>query len=314
MTVYACDIGSSSVSIYNADTNGYIHRKGLGTERLVEEATDALRSLDIGPGDTVVHRIVIGGDRESPYKLTGKRLETLRKYERYASLHQPVQLDVACHALETFPADHYAYFDTSFHTSIPRHRKRYGLHRDDKDLARFGYHGINCEGVTEGLRGGLVVCHLGSGCSVTAVQDGESVATSMGRTPLDGVLMRTRPGSLDPGVVLEIVRRKGSVEAADTYFNEECGWEGMSGESLKSLVNNRPGDDVVQYFVESVAENVAKVTTHLEGRDTVVFTGGVGENNEYLRRAIIESVSFLGFDSFKVVEACEEQVMVSSFL
>lgn len=289
----AFNVGSSSVEATTIDGRT-AERSGLTMEELSDAALSIADELDVTEGSHHAHRVVHGGDLDSPQRLTDDTRGYLDDYERFASLHNPAELRVATAMQERTGRAGHAVFDTSFHQTIPDHRRTYGLPREFREagLKQYGFHGISVRGATKGRDDNTVCLHLGSGCSVTAVEHGESKATTMGLTPFDGVIMRTRPGRLDPGVVLELLRHL-SVSQADEFLNTKCGWEGLGDDTLKAQVDDDPDSLTVKAFVDSVVSEAHRVAGALTSVDTIIFTGGVGENNAVLRRRICEELNLI---------------------
>ena len=197
-----------------------------------------------------------------------------------------------------------ACFDTAFHRTHPDVVDCYALPRRfyEQGVRRYGFHGLSVAWAAERVPvRRLVVCHLGGGCSVTAVLDGRSVDTTMGFSPLEGVPMATRSGSVDPGALLYLQRERGlSVEELDHALEHESGLEALGGL-----------DDPLGFavFTYRVAQAVAAMTAPLGGLDALVFTAGVGENREDVRAAVVERLGFLGSFRVEVVAAREDVVI-----
>ena len=292
--IVAFNVGSSSVEAktWFGETVG---RTGVAIEALPRAAFEIAEELGVDESTEHVHRVVHGGDMSSPQDLDEDTVDSIEYYSRFASVHNPAELKVIRALQDRTNRPGKAVFDTSFHQSIPSHRRAYGIPDElyEAGVKQYGFHGISVRGATRPYSGGTVCLHLGSGCSVTAVYGGESKATSMGLTPFDGCLMRTRPGRLDPGVVLELCRHFDSADDVDTYLNESCGWEGMSDESLKDLVADDPQGFVPDVFVSSVVDELHRVAGAIPSVDQLVFTGGVGENNAVLRERICEEANLI---------------------
>ena len=200
---------------------------------------------------------------------------------------------------------HVAVFDTAFHATLPEEAATYAVPRkwrEDWDVRRYGFHGIAVEWVSSQVQvARLVVCHLGGGCSVTAVRNGRSVDTTMGFSPLEGVPMATRSGSIDPAVLPYLVREHGlALEDVDSELENESGMAALGGL-----------DDALGFgvFTYRVAAAVAQMAMALEGIDVLAFSGGVGENRDDARAAIAERLAFLGDFQLDVVPAREELVI-----
>jgi acetate kinase len=257
----------------------------------------------------VGHRVVHGGeDFVAPVRLDpamGRRIAALAPL---APLHQPHNLAGIDAATRTLPGvPQFACFDTAFHATIPPHRRRLPLPArfDGQGLRRYGFHGLSCESAMGALRGRIgeraggrvAICHLGNGASVTAVFGGRSQWTSMGFTPLDGLIMGTRPGRIDPGAVLWLADRLG-VEEAGRVLNQESGLFGVSGVSgdMRILLSSEePAARLaVDMFVDRLAGEVAAAAAAIDGLDALVFTGGIGEHSAEIRARAAAALGFLG--------------------
>jgi acetate kinase len=223
-----------------------------------------------------------------------------------APLHNTPALAAIDEAQRTLPdVPHVAVFDTAFHGTIPPEAATYAVPprwREDWGVRRYGFHGLAVQSVAEQVGAKhLVVCHLGGGCSVTAVLDGRSVDTSMGFSPLEGVPMATRSGSVDPGALLYVLREHGlSVDELDGALEHESGLAALGG------LDEPLGFGVFTY---RVAQAAAAMAVALGGLDTLVFSGGVGENRADVRDAVAERLRFLGDFRVEVVPAREDVVI-----
>jgi acetate kinase len=198
-----------------------------------------------------------------------------------------------------------AVFDTAFHAGIPPEAATYALPRawrEEWGVRRFGFHGLSVEWVASQVRvPRLVVCHLGGGCSVTAVWEGRSVDTTMGFTPLEGVPMKTRAGSVDPGILIHALRERGlTVDELGHALERDSGTDALGGleDSLAFAV-----------FTYRIAGAVATMAVALGGIDSLAFTGGLGENQQNVREAVVDRVACLGPFRVEVVPAREELVI-----
>ena len=221
-------------------------------------------------------------------------------------MHNVPALDAIGEAREALPdVPHVAVFDTAFHASIPAPAATYAVPqrwRDDWRVRRYGFHGIAVEWVASQVQvSRLVVCHLGGGCSVTAVRDGRSVDTTMGFSPLEGVPMATRSGTIDPAIPLYLVREHGlSLEVVDRQLEHESGLAALDG------LDAELGFAVFTY---RVAAAVAQMAMALGGVDALAFSGGVGENRADVRNEIVGRLRFVGDFAVEVVPAREELVI-----
>ncbi|NRP74515.1 Acetate kinase [Ensifer psoraleae] len=257
------------------------------------------------------HRVVHGGpDFAQPVLIDAIVLDRLASYQDLAPLHQPNNLAPIRLAMEINPdVPQVACFDTAFHRGHPDHADCYALPRAfyDQGVRRYGFHGLSYEYVAEHLRkvaseeafGKVIVAHLGSGASMCALRDGHSVESTMGFTALDGLPMGTRPGQLDPGVVLYLISEKGmSADAVSELLYHEAGLKGLSGISndmRELLASDDPRASLaIEHFVHRCRLNAGMLAAALDGIDAFVFTAGVGENSAPIRAWIAEGLAWLG--------------------
>jgi acetate kinase len=257
----------------------------------------------------VGHRLVHGGQRHViPERVTSALIAELRALIPLAPLHLPSGLAGVEAVAARFPALPQAVcFDTAFHRDLPEIARRLALPRalvDAAGIQRFGFHGLSYEYVLERLgpagRGRVVIAHLGSGASMAAVREGRAVDTTMGLTPAGGFMMGTRPGDLDPGVLLYLMREKGyDALRLDRLVNKESGLLGVSGTSgdMKTLLERRGHDEAaalaVAMFCYQARKQVGAFAAALGGLDTLVFTGGIGERAAPVRAEICDGLGHL---------------------
>ncbi len=235
--------------------------------------------------------------------------KAIRELSALAPLHNEPALEAikaAQHALPDIP--HVAVFDTAFHATLPEEAAVYAVPRrwtEEWGVRRYGFHGLSVQWAAERVPvPRLVVCHLGGGCSVTAVREGRSVETTMGFSPLEGVPMTTRSGSVDPGALFYLVRERGlSVADLDRALEHESGLKGISGRSgdVRELEEAEQGGDqaarlALAVYVHRIAGAVAASAAALGGLDALVFTAGVGEHSATVRARVCERLSFLGLE------------------
>jgi len=266
-----------------------------------------------GAAEAVGHRVVHGGAAfAGPARIDARAYAAIAALSPLAPLHTRAALEGIDAVGAVLPGvPQVACFDTAFHRTLPDEAAIYALPVEWTErfaLRRYGFHGLNVEWCTEqairilGAAGGrrLVVCHLGSGCSVSAVLDGRSVDTTMGFTPLEGVPMATRSGSIDPGVLLHLLAGGVSPDELDEALNHRSGLLGLCGLAGLREVERAAadGDDQAQLaldvFVRGVSGAVAAMTTSLRGLDALVFTAGAGERSALLRGAICARLAALG--------------------
>ena len=265
-------------------------------------SSETVTSLGAAPADVeaVAHRVVHGGPRfREPVVIDDEVERELAAVTDLAPLHNGPALTAIESARRALPdVPHVAVFDTAFHATLPPEAATYALprrFREDFGIRRYGFHGLSVQWAAERVRvPRLVVCHLGGGCSVTAVRDGRSVDTSMGFTPLDGVPMATRAGSVDPGALLHLLRSGAvTVAALDRALEHESGLLGLGGsEDPRDL----EGTLALAVYTYRIAGAVAAMAVVLGGLDALVFTAGVGEGSAYVRAEICARLGFLGVE------------------
>jgi len=257
------------------------------------------------------HRVVLGGDRyKTPVRIDEKVMAALEELIPLVPLHQPANLDPIQAIARVSPdLPQVACFDTSFHRTIPPLAQLYGLPREltEAGVHGYGFHGLSYEYIAGELpkydpkaaSGRTVVGHLGSGASMCALVGGESVACTLGFSALDGLLMGTRPGALDPGIVLYLMQVRGmDVAALEQLFYYESGLLGVSGISndMRDLkASDSPNArEAIDLFIYRAARAVGSLAAAAQGLDALVFTAGIGENEASVRAGICEQSAWLG--------------------
>lgn len=280
---------------------------------LTEGNVRALASLS--EIDTVGHRVVHGGaDFEQPVAVTPKVRSAIAKVSKIAPLHTPAALE-GMEIVESIlgPVPQVAVFDTGFHRTLPPAAAVYPgpYNWVENGIRRYGFHGINhqyCAGRAAQLLGKdpaslkLVTCHLGNGCSLAAIDGGRSVDTSMGFTPLDGLMMGTRSGAVDPGILTFFMRqRQLDGDQIDHMLNQESGLlgiSGVSGDMREILAAMQHGHEraklAFDIFVHRLQTGIGGMVAVLGGIDCLVFTAGVGENSPEVRAAACAKLGFIG--------------------
>jgi len=314
-------ISRNETCFYARDGDG----KNLTEQRLdISDHSEALKALfgwfesnnydrDIG---AVGHRIVHGGIKYREHQILNQELiEELRKLSPFDPEHLPGELkavEIVSHFLPDIKQ--VACFDTAFHRNMPRVAKLYGLPRYlfDDGIIRYGFHGLSYEYIVEELnmvageeaaKGRIIIAHLGNGASMAAVKNGLSVETTMGFSPTGGLVMSTRSGDLDPGVILYLFKQKGlSIDQISEMINHEGGLLGVSGisSSLKDILKQEEQDinarEAVALFCYQAKKFLGSLASVLGGLETLVFTGGIGENSPVIRSRICERLEFLGIN------------------
>jgi acetate kinase len=265
----------------------------------------------------VGHRVVHGGQFTSSVRITPQIRSRITALADLAPLHNPPSLETLAAAETALPGvPHVAVFDTAFHATLPPEARTYPVPASwtrDWGIRRFGFHGLShayCASraadilgrPTEDLR--LVICHLGHGCSASAVRGGRCVDTTMGTTPLEGLMMGTRSGSIDPSIVLHVQKHHGlTVEQVEVALNRESGLLGVSGVSAdmrQVLAAAQAGHDqarlALEIYTHRVRQAIGALAVTMGGVDALVFTAGVGEHAREVRASICAGLECLGLE------------------
>ena len=263
----------------------------------------------------VGHRVVHGGETFSESELiTSDVIKEIVRCMDYAPLHNPLNLKGIRATQALLPdAPQVAVFDTAFHQTMPSHAYMYGLPYvlyKRHGIRRYGFHGTSHLFVSERLseltgkpleEQKVITCHLGNGCSVAAIKEGKSIDTSMGFTPLEGLLMGTRSGDLDPAVVLHIMNQEElTMHEANTMLNKHSGIQGLSGissdmrEIEEEYDENNRARLAFNVFCYRLKKYIGSYAAAMGGLDVIVFTGGIGENSSMVRELALSELDFLG--------------------
>lgn len=261
----------------------------------------------------VGHRVVHGMNHTKPERITPELLKELHEIIPYDPEHLPQQLELIESFQKRFPdLPQFACFDTAFHCTIPRVASMLPIPRryQAKGLRRYGFHGLSYEFLIQELtrlgdpaarNGRVILAHLGNGSSMAAVRDGKSIDTSMGFTPAGGLVMSTRSGDLDPGLLAFLARNQGMTpQGFDKMVNHESGLLGMSETSsdIRDLLASAPDDvraeEAAAVFCYQAKKWIGSFAAALGGLDTLVFSGGIGENSPVIRERICAGLDFLG--------------------
>jgi acetate kinase len=314
--ILVVNAGSSSVKLSVLDDQRLITARELrGSGGAVAPEQIALLAAELGEVDAIGHRIVHGGSRfVHAVKVDAGVVAGLRELADLAPLHQAkslAALDAISGVWPDCPA--VACFDTAFHATIPAAAATYALPRSWRDqwgLRRFGFHGLSHAYASrraadllglslDGLR--IVTCHLGAGASLAAVKSGRSVDTTMGFTPLEGLVMATRSGSVDPGLVLWLLEHTElSEHEMANALEHESGILALAGSADLRVVIERAAEGdadarlAIDVYVHRLRSGIAAMAGAMDGLDVVVWTGGVGENAPTIRAAATEGLTFLG--------------------
>lgn len=279
----------------------------------------------------VGHRVVHGGPRYyQPTKVTQEVVEYLRTLIPFAPLHQPYNVA----AIETISKKHpklrqVACFDTAFHHTHPAVADQFALPRSltAEGVRRYGFHGLSYEYIISKIklsfpekhRQRIIVAHLGNGSSLCAIKNGVSIASTMGFTALDGLMMGTRCGSIDPGVLLYLMQSKNmTVSEVEKLLYHQSGLLGVSGISNNMQVlladKSQAAHDAIELFIYRIKREIGSMAAALEGLDLLIFTGGIGENAAIIREAVSDNLDWLGHPTVMVIPTDEEWVIANHTL
>jgi acetate kinase len=329
MRVLAVNPGSSSLKVAVRDPRPVLETTfdHLGTPEALTDAltglAEQLQDKGIHPA-AVGHRVVQGGPRHTSTTIVDDELmDDLRAAVPLAPLHLPTDIAALEVARRTWPdAVHVACFDTTFHAGLPEQSRRLPVAAELAALGvrRYGFHGLSIQSVLRAAPDldNVVIAHLGSGCSVTAVAGGRSRHTTMSLTPTGGMVSATRSGDLDPEVVLYLIEEHGyDVPALRELLDRQSGLAGVGGGrgDLRELLAAEGADPearlAVELFVRSTAAAVATCALTLDRFDTLVFTGGVGENSPVVRARVVDLLARLTDRTLDVrVVPADEQVVI----
>ncbi len=315
-------------------------REELKLQKHSDAAARILDDLQAGPSallhvigelQAVGHRVVHGGERyTAAVRITPEVKRVIGELAELAPLHNPVSLDGITAMERVLPrVPQVAAFDTAFHATLSDAARTYPVPQKwtrEWGVRRYGFHGLShsyCAGRAAEMIGRrdlrLIIAHLGNGASVSAVRNGICVDTSMGFTPLEGLMMGTRSGTVDPGMLVYLLRRKGlDVNQLDHALNYESGLLGLSGfssdmrEVLSELPDNPDARLAVEVYVHRIRQTVGAMAATLGGVDALVFTAGVGEHAAAIRQRVCENLNYLGLELDRTAnETCQPDADVA---
>lgn len=348
MTVLALNSGSSSIKAAVYELNGQLikrfHLSGLPDKPVLDGKPFELTS-DLEPMDALLdtlardpacaslqaigHRIVHGGkDLTEPVILNADTLSKLEALTPLAPQHQPANLAGVTACKREWPeAMQVGVFDTAFHRTQPRVATLFGLplEYEARGIIRYGFHGLSYQYITQTLAQQallperVIIAHLGSGCSMAAILNGRSIATTMGFTALDGLPMGTRCGSIDPGLILHFLTEEGMEPAAlHDLLYKNSGLKGLSEISgdMRDITASKTSQAKLarDYFVYHCLKEIGALTAVLGGCNMLVLTGGIGENDADLQRSIEAKITCLGITDVQRLKTDEEAVIAEACL
>lgn len=318
MRVLGFNAGSSTLKYGFFEADAVAERKIFGDSVAVESSEPPGRASAVAQvirrvrdrgfePQGIGHRIVFGGPRHLEHELIAEDvIADLRTQTVYDPLHLPLALDGIEGTLDAYPGvPQVACYDTAFFADLPPVARRFAVPRElYPEIRRYGFHGLSYEYVVRRLgaraNGRVVIAHLGNGASMAAVRDGKAIDTTMGLTVLGGIMMGTRSGDLDPGVVLRLFQGGRSLEEVANLLTNRCGLLGVSGETddVRDLLARSASDaaaaEALELFAYIARKSVGALAAALGGLDRLVFTGGIGENAAEVRSAICDGLQHLG--------------------
>jgi acetate kinase len=267
---------------------------------------------DLSEIKAVGHRVVHGGEKYTePTIITDTVIDKLKELSVLAPLHNPANISCIEACMKTFSCPHVAVFDTAFHSTIPKEKFLYGLpyeYYEKNKIRKYGFHGSSHKYIA-GLineffkienkkNSKIIICHLGNGCSITAIKNGKSFNTTMGFTPLDGLIMGTRCGQLDPAISIHLGTTLNlNYEQMGKILNKQSGLLGISGKSdmrdLYKTQNEEKSKLAMEMFADRITHYIGAYIAEMNGVDGIVFTAGIGENAYYIREMVLKNFSYL---------------------
>lgn len=326
--IVTCNAGSTNTKLASFDSDT-LKNTGKAITKTMEESFQWLSSLNEMNVVAVGHRVVHGGQNFiSPEMITDNVIGKLKSYIPMAPLHQSAAILLIEECRQLYPdIPHVACFDTAFHHTMPESERRLPLPRPyhDEGIMRYGFHGLSYQHIAAVLsefahdkaNSRVIVVHLGGGASACAMKKRKSVASTMGFSTLDGLMMDTRCGALDPGVIIYLLTKKkmSAVQISDLLYRQS-GLKGVSGISgdMKDLLKNESASaqEAIELYCALAARQIASLIPALGGLDVLVFTGGIGEHATQIRDQITELLRWVGNFPVYAIPTNEELVIAQA--
>ncbi|MBU0536089.1 MAG: acetate/propionate family kinase [Nanoarchaeota archaeon] len=336
MNILILNVGSSSVK-YEVFENDISIIKGLieritgkkGFSKAILKITSILREKRISI-DAIGHRVVHGGAIGKTSRITPSLIKIIEQVTDLAPLHNTPELHTIRECMKIFSIPQFAVFDTAFHSSMPDKAFTYALPHGLSAkfrIKRYGFHGTSHEYVVQEAckklrkdikKQRIISCHLGNGCSITAIKNGRSIDTSMGFTPLEGLVMGTRCGDIDPGIITYLMRKGFSTEKLDSILNHQSGLLGISGVSndFRDVLKSKDprAKLAIDVFVYRLIKYIGAYHAVLGGTDILIFTGGIGENSPKITKLIFNQVRHLKIKNKIVIKTDEAKMMARKIM
>jgi len=346
MKILVINAGSSSLKYQLFDTKNFtvltknlIEVNDKSKTRTIESAVklamkeilDSKKISSLQEIKRIGHRVVHGGEKYSkPAKIDKKLIEEIKKLFHIAPLHNSINLEGILACKKHLPhAENYAVFDTGFYETMPEKAYLYALPRTlykKHQIRKYGFHGISHKFITEktlqilkNKKAKIISCHIGNGVSITGSIAGKAMDTTMGFTPLEGMIMGTRCGSIDPAITFYLSRNaKLSLEEIEDIYIKKSGLKALSEISWdmreihqKALKKNKKALQTIEIFCYHLAKHIAEISISLQGIDAIVFTAGIGENAYYVREQTVNYLQHLGIHLDKKANRLSKEVISS---
>jgi len=295
------NVGSSSIKYSLFKNSTLLKSKTYEKLKTEEDYKNSVKKIFVevdGKIDVILHRVVHGGDLKEPSKITQKVKNKIKEFSEFAPLHNPKELMVI-QLCETCKKPQYAIFDTMFFSDIPEVTKKYAIPKEitqKYNIQRYGFHGLSHKYVSRNLNGKTITCHLGAGSSIAAIINGKPIDISMGLTPLEGLMMGTRSGSIDPGIIFFLQKKGYSVEE---ILTEKSGLKGIGGyndfRDIRANMNkNKDCKLAYEMFNYQIIKAIGAYIAAMNGIDNLIFTAAIGENVPRLREEVCNHLSYFG--------------------
>ncbi len=298
------NVGSSSVKYSFFEDSNLIDSGNFERLKTKEDYDKAVKKIfmrfNTKKIDLIAHRVVHGGNLKKPCRITGEVKEEIKNNSELAPLHNPKQL-LVIELCEVYKKPQYAVFDTTFFFDIPEVAKIYAIPKEITKkyrIRKYGFHGLSHGYVSKNLSGKTITCHLGSGSSISAILNGKPLDTSMGFTPLEGLIMGTRSGTIDPGIIFFLEKKGYNMKE---ILTEKSGLKGLTKfndfrDILLRMNKNKDCKLAYDLFIYSIVKMIGSYIAVLNGLNNLVFTAAIGENVPKLREDICSNFKFLGIE------------------
>ncbi len=314
------NVGSSSIKYSLFKNSELIESENFERLKIKEDYSKSVEKIfmkfNVEKIDLIVHRVVHGGDLKKPCRITREVKKRIKDFSELAPLHNPRQI-LVIELCERYKKPQYAVFDTMFFSDIPEVAKIYAIPKNLTEkyrIRKYGFHGLSHEFVSKNCKGKTITCHLGSGSSISAILNGKPIDISMGFTPLEGLIMGTRSGTIDPGIIFFLEKEGHNMKE---ILTEKSGLKGICGHNdfrdiLSNLDKDRDCKLAYDLFIYSITKIIGSYIAVLKGLDNLVFTATIGENVAKLREDVCSSLKFLGVEIDKEKNKLNSEIISSN--